>query len=196
MTEKNVLILTNENAADIPGVFQGRSIRIVTPRLDIAPLTYDEAQLYLTDVDAYADALGLSEPPLEPDPDTRKALNWLIEVGLTMDRDMFVYGAIWALVDRASLAEVGNACFKGAPIDAEAEIGYGVDEPYRNRGYMTEAVRGFVAWGKTRDDIVAIVAETLKGNIASQRVLAANGFTRSDDDSPEFDAYFWRRALS
>lgn len=186
----------NEEAADVPGVFQGRRFRIVTPRLDIAPLTYDEATLYLTDVDAYADALGLSEPPAEPDPDTRAALNWLIENGLRMDKDMFVFGAIWALVDRASLAEVGNACFKGEPIDGDAEIGYGTDEPYRGKGYMTEAVRGFVAWGKARADLRGIVAETLRDNVPSQRVLTSSGFERHGVEKPEDEGIFWRVDVS
>ena len=178
------------------GVFVGRVPRIVTKRLEIAPLTLEEAQLYLTDVVKYARKLGLSETPTEPDPDTRDALNWLIDLGLSYDSDKIVYAAIWAIVERSTRRLVGNASFKGEPIDGDAEIGYGIDEPYRGQGFMTEAVSAFVAWGKTRPELAGIVAETLKNNPASQRVLAKAGFALYDKKTAEDDAIFWRVDVS
>ena len=178
------------------GVFVGRVPRIVTRRLEIAPLTRDEAHLYLTDVAKYAQKLGLSETPCEPDPDTRDALNWLIDVGLSYDSDSIAYAAIWAIVERSTRRLVGNASFKGAPIKGDAEIGYGTDEPYRGQGFMTEAVRAFVDWGRTRPELKGIIAETLKNNPASQRVLKNAGFELYPEKKGEEDSFFWRVDVS
>ncbi|MBR4752687.1 MAG: GNAT family N-acetyltransferase [Thermoguttaceae bacterium] len=178
------------------GVLVGRVPRIVTRRLEIAPLTRDEAHLYLTDVAKYAQKLGLSETPCEPDPDTRDALNWLIDVGLSYDSDSIAYAAIWAIVERSTRRLVGNASFKGAPINGDAEIGYGTDEPYRGQGFMTEAVRAFVDWGRTRPELKGIIAETLKNNPASQRVLKNAGFELYPEKKGEEDSFFWRVDVS
>ncbi len=180
----------------IPGVFEGRACRIVTDRLDIAPLTRGEAELYLTDVAKYARKIGLSETPLEPDSDTRDALNWLIDVGLGYDSDLIVYAAIWAIVQRSTRRLIGNASFKGAPVDGNAEIGYGTDAPFRGQGFMTEAIRAFVEWGKTRSELNGIVAETLKNNPASQRVLKNAGFELYSEKKGEVDSIFWRVDVS
>lgn len=175
-------------------VFKDRPNLLTTKRLDIAPLTRQETEAYLIDVDEFAQNLGLSESPKEPESEERAAFNWLLEYGLRLSGEQAVWGAVWGIVERETRRFIGCVAFKGDPIDEEIEIAYAIDEPFRGRGFMTEALGAFVVWGKTRKDVRAIVAETLKNNIASQRVLEANGFARGED-SPEFDAWFWRRAL-
>lgn len=56
------------------------------------------------------------------------------------------------------------------------EIGYGIVPSRRGRGYATETVGAMVDWVLRRDDIATVVARTAAGNMASQRVLLANGF--------------------
>ncbi len=173
-------------------IFQGRANRIETERLIIAPLTREESELYLTDVDAFARALRLAKAPDEPDEGTKRALNWLIDQSLQYDKNSSVWTAIWAFIDKRENVVVGNACFKGAPINGDAEIGYGTERQFQNRGYMTEGVRGLVSWGRQRNDLRGIVAETLKDNIPSQRVLESAGFVQLGDGKNEKDAFFWR----
>jgi len=173
-------------------IFQGRADRIETKRLIIAPLTRQESELYLSDVEAFAQKLRLAKAPNEPDEGTKRALNWLIEVGLQYDKRSSVWAALWALVDKKLNVVVGNACFKGEPIDGDAEIGYGTELEFQNQGYMTEAVEGLVAWGRKRDDLRGIVAETHKDNIPSQRVLERAGFVKLGEAKSEEDGFFWR----
>lgn len=185
------------NDRAIPGVFAGRSHRLVTERLEIAPLTREEAELYLTDVAKFARRLGLNETPSEPGPGTRNALNWLVDLGLSYDSNTIVYAAIWALVERSTRQFIGVASFKGEPIDGDVEIGYEIDAPFRGKGFMTEAIRAFVEWGRSRPELKGIVAETLKNNLPSQRVLTAAGFVTYEgkEDSVE-DGIFWRVDVS
>lgn len=85
--------------------------------------------------------------------------------------------------------EVGDLCFKGAP-DAEGrvEVGYGIEPPYRRRGYASEAVAALARWALSRG-AACICAQTAPDNRISQRVLAACGFVRNGDgdEGPLFE---------
>ncbi len=75
--------------------------------------------------------------------------------------------------DRQALGVCG---FKGAPTQfGSVELGYAIHEDYRNRGYMTEAVKALVDWAFTHESCDRVTAETLRENIASQRVLQKAG---------------------
>ena len=76
---------------------------------------------------------------------------------------------------------------------AVVEIGYGVDEAFRGRGLATEAVGALVDWGREREDVGVIVAETLTANLPSRRVLEKCGFRRRGEST---DALFWRVDVS
>lgn len=78
-------------------------------------------------------------------------------------------------------------------LTAVAEIGYGVDEAFRDRGLATEAVGALVDWGREREDVGVILAETLTANLPSRRVLEKCGFQRCGESS---DALFWRVEVS
>jgi RimJ/RimL family protein N-acetyltransferase len=76
----------------------------------------------------------------------------------------------------------------GAPT-AVVEIGYGVDEAFRGRGFAAEAVGALVDWGRDREDVGVIFAETLTANLPSRRVLEKNDFQPFAESS---DAVLWR----
>ncbi|MBQ9873449.1 MAG: GNAT family N-acetyltransferase [Thermoguttaceae bacterium] len=178
--------------SDDQSAFCGRANRVLSERLEIAPLTRPETELYLTDVEEFARALRLSEAPREPDPDVRVACDWLIEVGLRFDAASSPYGALWAIAELSTRRMIGRFGFKGEPIDGEAEICYGIDPAFRGRGFATEAIRALVDWGWTRRDLRGLVAETLKENAASRRVLTKCGFAVVGEERPDEDALFWR----
>lgn len=87
-------------------------------------------------------------------------------------------------------AETGE---RNAALTAVVEIGYGVDEAFRGRGFATEAVGALVDWGREREDVGVILAETLTANLPSRRVLEKCGFRRCGESS---DALFWRVDVS
>ncbi|WP_165190236.1 GNAT family N-acetyltransferase [Caulobacter soli] len=66
-------------------------------------------------------------------------------------------------------------------------IGYGVAASRRGRGIAKRAVAEVLAWARTDFRVSTVTAETAVDNAASQRVLQANGFTRSGEREDEED---------
>jgi RimJ/RimL family protein N-acetyltransferase len=72
---------------------------------------------------------------------------------------------------------IGTAGFFGPPDESgQVTIGYGMVEQEWGRGYGTEAVARLIQICRHAGDVRAILADTEPGNLASQRVLAKNGF--------------------
>ena len=71
---------------------------------------------------------------------------------------------------------VGDLCFKGLNQDGSVEIGYGILEAHRGRGYAAEAAGAAVSWALSQPGVTRVEAETEPGNIASRRVLEKCGF--------------------
>jgi RimJ/RimL family protein N-acetyltransferase len=83
----------------------------------------------------------------------------------------------WQIILTEENRIIGGCNFKGIPDgDGRVEIGYGLDPACRNKGYMGEAVGGLVAWALGQPGVSGVLAETEKGNIASEKVLSKNGF--------------------
>lgn len=93
---------------------------------------------------------------------------------------------------------VGGCGYKRPPSAAgDAEIGYGVAPARRRRGFAARAGRLIVEAARSDPRVRALTAETAVGNVASQRVLATNGFFKvgrgHDDD--EGETILWRLPL-
>jgi predicted acetyltransferase len=88
----------------------------------------------------------------------------------------------WPIVKIAQNTVIGGITFKGPPNQAgEVEIGYGIADTYRNKGYMTECLRALVRWALHQDGVAAVTAETAKENLPSEAVLRKNGFEHVRD---------------
>ena len=68
--------------------------------------------------------------------------------------------ALWNMELRQEYPTVvGNLSFKGLGADGAVEIGYGTNEGYECRGYMTEAVTALTAWALEQPGVTAVEAE-------------------------------------
>ena len=77
---------------------------------------------------------------------------------------------------------VGDLCIIGEPnAEGEIEIGYGTYPEFRNKGYMTEIVRGIIEWVKSQPNVKSIIASTDITNIASYKVLVKNRFVKTGE---------------
>ena len=102
--------------------------------------------------------------------------------------DRWEWYAIW-IIERKDGSMVGDLCFKGLHDDGTAEIGYGISEEYRGRGYATEAVDAMVSWALRRPGVRRVEAETEPDNKASRRVLEKCGFVptgTTGEEGPRF----------
>ncbi len=126
----------------------------------------------------------------EQDDELRKAYGEMLRGSLAHpdDRDWY---AVW-LIEKTDGTHIGDLCFKGFEAGRNPEIGYGILEEFRCRGYAAEAVRLALRWAFRRPEVKAVEAETDPGNTASQRVLEKCGFRPmgiTGEEGPRFIKY-------
>ena len=100
--------------------------------------------------------------------------------------------AVW-MMELKDGTHIGELCFKGLSEDGTAELGYGVAEAYRNRGYAAEAVSALVNWAFRQPGVIGITAEIEASNTASRRVLEKTGFAPTGETGEEGPLYIRRK---
>ena len=90
---------------------------------------------------------------------------------------------------------IGHAGFHGKPgtnalrKPEAVEIGYTIFEPYRGRGYATEAVAALLEWARTQRGVERFVASVAPGNAPSLAIVRKLGFEQTgavwDEDDGE-----------
>lgn len=81
------------------------------------------------------------------------------------------------VVERGTGLVVGGIGLFGPPEDGRIELGYGIVESRRGRGYATEAAHALVAATLALPEITEVVAGVDPANPASVRVLEKAGLT-------------------
>jgi [ribosomal protein S5]-alanine N-acetyltransferase len=146
-----------------------------TPRLRLISLSAAQLQRCLNNLDILGKELAIPISSQVIDPIVVRAINMKLEKMENVsvaEHDWFTY---WLIVIKEPPFGIGLAGFKGSPdANGEAEIGYGIDEAYWNRGYMTEAAGALCDWALSHPECTAVVANTVK-NPASDRVLEKLG---------------------
>ena len=147
-------------------------ITIETKRLKIYPAAREQ-------MEAFAAA--------ETDAELRKAYTEMLE-GCIKHPDQWEWYAMW-MIELRDGTHIGDLCFKGLGTDGSVEIGYGILEEYRGKGYAAEAVDAAVNWAMKQPAVARVEAETEPDNRASQRVLEKCGFLPSGtmgEEGPRF----------
>ena len=84
----------------------------------------------------------------------------------------------WGVIDKATWRLVGLCGFtEWYPVDARAEIAYGISKTYWGRGYIPEAVRMVLAFGFRVLGFEHIQAACVIENVASERVMQKVGMS-------------------
>ncbi|MBK6479402.1 MAG: GNAT family N-acetyltransferase [Saprospiraceae bacterium] len=72
-----------------------------------------------------------------------------------------LYSTLWTAVLKEENLPVGDLCIIGEPNAAgEIEIGYGIYDEYKDRGYTTEIVSGLIRWAKRETRVLKVVASS------------------------------------
>lgn len=124
----------------------------------------------------------------EADAELKQAYTEMLE-GCLRHPDRWEWYAMW-MIELRNGTQIGDLCFKGLEADGMAEIGYGLLEEYRGRGYATEAVGAAVEWAMRQPGVTRVEAETEPDNRASQRVLEKCGFLPSGSFGKEGPRFF------
>ncbi|KAA1397357.1 GNAT family N-acetyltransferase [Aeromicrobium ginsengisoli] len=78
-------------------------------------------------------------------------------------------------------AAIGNAGFKGAPLDGQVELGYSIAPELRRRGYASEVVRLLLDRAAADARVDRVIARIRPDNAASLGVITKAGFVPDGD---------------
>ncbi len=146
-----------------------------TSRLTLLPCSLDLVDA-LAERKAVEELLRAAVPAGWPDEELAGLLR-LYAGWLRDDPSVLGYGP-WIAIAREERAVVGSAGFVGRPKDGELELGYGIVEEHRSRGYATEAAAALVDWGLAQPGVRRVIAGSERSNHPSTRVLEKLGFAR------------------
>lgn len=153
-------------------------VKLRTQRLYLIALNRDQIDLALHNVDALARELNITITPGTFSEESRQAMTIKLTRMDYVDSSLHEWFTYFLLINAADRVAVGVCGFKGMPnAIGSVELGYAAHPNHRNRGYMTEAVSALIEWAFTHENCVVVTAETLRENIASQRVLQKAGMT-------------------
>lgn len=159
-----------------------------TKRLRIIPLDLEQFQMLLNGTDKMEIALGLNSSNEHLDEHTQQAMEGLYQEAVKHKESYFWY-TNWQIILKSNNISIGSFCFMASPNEkGEVEIGYGINENYRGNGYMSEAVTAIHQWALNQPNVLKVIAETEKDNIASHKMLQNCGFTKYKESD---NSYFW-----
>ena len=148
---------------------------ILTPRLQFIPLHVNQLELALHNVEAFETSLNIILMRSWMTDRVHRAISMKIEKmhqASSAQHDWLTY---WLIVVRDENVGAGMLGFKGFPDEnGSTEIGYGIDEAYQGKGYMSEAVQALLAWAFTHP-FCKVVTATEVENPASKRLLEKLG---------------------
>lgn len=151
-------------------------VQLETERMTLIALNREQLHLCLTDPERLAKELGIQFSPDALSEESRQAIGIKTTRMLLVDSVLHPWYTYFLLIRRSDQWVMGVSGFKGAPTPlGSVELGYAIHEDYRNQGYMSEAVRALVQWAFEHEECHRIIAETLRDNLASQRVLQKAG---------------------
>jgi len=155
------------------------ALRLDTERLTLVPISLELAEA-LADPPAAERLLGASLPAGFPSPDLAELLP--VHAGRLRDDPGLLGFGPWVAVTREQAVVVGDGGFVGPPDERRTlELGYGVAESHRDRGYATELAAALVGWALALPEVDRVVARCEPGNAPSIRVLEKVGLRRAGE---------------
>ena len=147
---------------------------VLTERLELLPLTVAQLELCARDMAALTREMDCVYKGQAVSGFFRDFIDGQV-VKAKNDEENYIFHSIWFIIRVEDRAVVGSAGFKGAPVNGEVEIGYGLGADFEGSGYMAEAVQGICGWAG-QNGISCVTARTENGNAKSENVLARCGF--------------------
>jgi RimJ/RimL family protein N-acetyltransferase len=147
----------------------------------IALLAADVEGLVAGNHDRVGRTLGIVFPPAWPqDREASEGLAWHLRHLRT--HSAHIPWRIPVIVERASMSVVGSINLKGPPgANGDVEIGWGLVESQRRRGYALEAAAAVISWVAAQPAVKSVSATVPKDNLASQRLAARLGMVLTEN---------------
>ncbi|MBQ6541834.1 MAG: GNAT family N-acetyltransferase [Lachnospiraceae bacterium] len=145
-----------------------------TERLVLFPYTRENLHLFNTDLSRFEEEYGVVYQGEELDY-LLKGFLVKLEQEIAEDEAHYLYFTEFLIVLRETGHIIGSIDYKYVPRDGLTEVGYGLNPAYTGHGYMTEALKAFLKFGREMG-IQRVRADTLPDNVRSQNVLRRSGF--------------------
>ena len=151
-------------------------LTLETERMLLMALERERLSLCVSDPQRLSQEIQVVARPEVFSEESRQAIGIKCTRMLLADPSLYTWYTYFLLVRKADRRVMGVCGFKGAPTPyGSVELGYAIHEAFRSQGYMTEAVTALTQWAFQHSECQRVTAETLKDNIASQRVLKKVG---------------------
>lgn len=164
-------------------------LKLDTGRLNILPLDKYNLELSIKDFNELERNLGLAVT--DKNIGVREKNVYKIRLkGVESNPENYMWFTTWVIVLKEENRIVGAIMIKGYPNeDGEVIVGYAMQNGYKRKGYMEEALRCLTKWMFLNPDVKCVVADTLKSNTPSQRLLQKIGmvFYKEDDE-----CFWWK----
>ncbi|MED1782238.1 GNAT family N-acetyltransferase [Brevibacillus fortis] len=150
-------------------------LKIQTQRLLLIPFTHKIATNVLQENYEELMGMGLTLGKGWPDADTMETIPKII-IALELAGKPTGFES-WMIITTDGMEIIGDAGFKGGPnTEGEVDIGYGIIEAERKKGYAYEAAAGLTNWALSQPKVKKITAKCLLDNIDSAKILVKMGF--------------------
>lgn len=166
---------------------------IRTDRLELVLLSPQLLEAILGGRRGDAESLGsLAIPSSWPDEHDRRFLALRLDQ-VTKDPARLEWLPRAIVLRRRKAPMIGHVGFHGPPgVNGPAkpkalEVGYTIFEPFRRRGYATEAVSGLLGWARERHGVRDFVASVSPDNVASLALVRRFGFRQTGTQWDEED---------
>lgn len=162
---------------------------VSTERLKIVPLNEYNLELSIINFNKMEKSLGLTVT--DKNIGFREKNVFKIRLNdVKNNNSKYMWYTTWIVILKSENRIIGHIMLKGYPNEQrEVNIGYYMQEQYREKGYMNEAINKLIHWIFSNSDVKYIVADTLKTNTTSQNLLKKIGMKLYKED----DEYFWWR---
>lgn len=163
--------------------------KLNTNRLSLQPLDAYNLELSINDFNKMEKNLGLTITDKNIGPREKDVFKIRLH-GVKCNPEKYMWYTTWVIILKAKNQIIGHVMLKGYPNEyGEVIIGYYMQDEYRNKGYMTEALRELAPWIFLNSSVKCIIADTLKNNVLSQKLLQKIGmlFYKEDDE-----CFWWK----
>ena len=157
-----------------------------TEKLKLIPLDANNLRYSIEDRQKMEWNLGVKITDTELEKPLSEAMRTSLEMVLENKKD-YLWFTSWEIVLKKENRIIGGLCFKGCPDEkGRVEIGYGMQDEYKCKGYMTEAVKELINWAFRFNHVTEVIAETEKDNFPSHRVLEKIGMEKYKENEKMF----------
>jgi len=171
-------------------------IELRSTRVDIIALSLADLTVYIDSRMEYEKGRGLTVSG-ETFPDAyREEVKEMMEREPNLWRDTnpdFAFRTLWLMVDRESKRIVGQFSFNGRPSpDADVEIFFSVEKPFRKMGYATEVMIEVLKWGGQTKLFHRVLIDADEGNKAAMASLKKLGFRKCNTSINEVTSTYYK----